>query len=458
MPAPRIGHVIGDRFELLGELGRGGTATVWLARDRVRQEQIALKIVHAHLADSPTAANRLRREIVASSRIRHPNVWVAYDLHEMQNMLLLCMPLHPGTNLGEHVARRGPHTAEALEKIGVQLAAALTAAHHAGVVHRDVSPSNVLVDDDGNAVLSDFDLARLDGARTRTATMVMGTPGYTAPELMEGERAGPLQDVYSLGAVLYQAATGVPPFRADNPMATVMRQVEGAHQPLVEARPDLPARLTKTIDAMLSVDPLARPTSAREVGDMLRGDLSWQPPTQEVAGRPHLPPGKHTVFLKETPTEFARRHRQKSKRKRRQGPLERIVDGVATGAKSWLSFNFPSIDLRSNEQVVADAVAVAAGLPTGALDVPDALFESPVRLVSGVDEQVAEQLAITAGKAGFETEVRAITGGPEAPPPSPSSGHLFVLVCSFLLAAGVTTTNRWPEEGEGGGAGWEPGW
>ncbi len=268
------GDILEGRFEIAGVIGRGGMATVYLATDRLRGERIALKVLHEHLANTPSMRARLRREVVASGRIRHPNALVALDIHEVGGRLALSMPFHPGRTLDDYVAANPNLDAHTLVRLGTGLAEALAEAHRRGIVHRDVTPSNILIDDDGNGVLTDFGLARLEDFRTATATGAMGTTGYAAPEIYEGQRADPRSDIYSLGAVLYLAATGKPAFDAPTPLGILEQQNAEAFAPVATCRPDLPEPVCQLIESMLARDPKARPQVASEVVHALRAGMS----------------------------------------------------------------------------------------------------------------------------------------------------------------------------------------
>lgn len=181
MLAYREGQVLADRFEIMGVLGRGGMATVYLARDRVRGERVALEVLHDHLAQDPAMRERLRRELLIAARLHHPAALVPQELHDLGDAWALSLPFHPGETLEEQVAREGPLDPEAVRRLGVRLAEVLAEAHEVGVLHRDVTPRNVLVGPRGEPVLTDFGLARLrDGGSTR-GTGMLGTPGYAAP-------------------------------------------------------------------------------------------------------------------------------------------------------------------------------------------------------------------------------------------------------------------------------------
>ena len=135
------GRVLGNRFTIVGVLGRGGMATVYLALDQLRGEKVALKVLHDHLANTASMRERLRREVLASGRIRHPNALLAFELHEIDGALALSLPLHPGRTLQERIDADGPLGPDALRELGLQLSGALAEAHRQGVVHRDVTPT-----------------------------------------------------------------------------------------------------------------------------------------------------------------------------------------------------------------------------------------------------------------------------------------------------------------------------
>lgn len=419
MASIQPGAVLGDRFEIVGELGRGGMATVWLVQDRLRRERIALKVVHPHLADQPGTERRLRREVQAASRVRHPAALVAHELHRLDGHLCLSLPLHTGRTLAEHVATHGPFSTEALRAFGERLASVLATAHRAGLVHRDVTPQNVMVDEAGLPALTDFGIARVVGRGTATQTTTLGTPGYLAPEAYEPGPPDPRTDLYALGGVLYFAATGAGPFAAATPVATLRRQLDDDHVPLGRLRPDLPDTLTAAVDALLRSDPGDRPGSAREVADLLLGrlpprDVAPTAHRADEAPRPHLPPGRWRVVVRERPGDHLRRERL---RNRRQGtPPDRfthVVEQVLTKAWDALTDLLTLDPHVPPERQLTEAVAKRAGLPSDALHLPEAALQDPFLLVRDVDAATAKALADAASQAGFDAEATRVD--PEEP-------------------------------------------
>lgn len=447
MPDLSPGVVLGDRFEIAGVLGRGGMATVYLARDRVRGSQVALKILHAHLADQPTARDRLRREIEAAARIRHPAALVASELFELDGQLALSLPLHGGDTLAEDVAERGPLPADALWRLGQDLSGALAEAHRAGVLHRDLAPGNVMMDGERRGVLMDFGLARLDDLASRTATAAVGTAGFTAPEILEGGRPTASGDLYGLGAVLYLAATGRAPFAAPSTLATLKRQGDGAFTPIAELRPDLPAPLAQAIEGLLAPEPARRAESARALHDAFsrreapRTPAAPSPPPPRAEGRqlparPELPRGKAALVVRERGNQRHRRQRLRRGVAREQAGLEGLVVGIAEKVEVAVRAAAGLPAGRTPEQLLTDAVATEAGLPADALSPPRVLMERQFRLVDGVSPEVAERLAEVAWGLGFRAQV--VTGGPGAPRGViAASLSVFVLMLAAAIGAVV---------------------
>lgn len=244
-----------DQFVILGELGQGGMARVVLVRDRQTGEESALKVLHPHLAARPSARRRLHAELEIIQRLSHPSILPVLGLIETDDALALQLPAIRGGTLSERITRDGPLSPPDLRRLLDQIGGALLAAHQDGILHRDVTPGNVLIDGD-RFLLADFGLARMADGHTATTT-AMGTPGYAAPETWAGQWRDPRSDAFSLGALLYFAATGRPPYGEASALDALQRQLDGAHDPI--DRDDLPADLTDIITALLSPTIEARP-------------------------------------------------------------------------------------------------------------------------------------------------------------------------------------------------------
>lgn len=400
-----------ERFELLGMLGRGGTATVHLADDHLRGHQVALKVVHPHLADDPAVQRRLRREVRAASLIQHEAALVPYDLHEVDGALALSMPWHPGETLADRVARQGALEPAEVKLLARRLAGALAASHRAGVLHRDVTAANVLLEQASDAVLTDFGLARVTKAGTQATTGLLGTAGYAAPEVYSGSRADPRSDLYGLGAVLYLAATGVPAFDPGQPMAALKAQLDGSFVPVREHAPQVPAELAALIESLLQPEPSDRPTGPSEVVEVLEGRS--EPVSRQAAPRTmgalRLPEGEWTLLVVEKDGDRMRRDMLRAETGRRdslEAQLAEVGRSIASGLRGLVGW--PEPDGPAPEQLLADAVAVAGGLGEGALQPNRAMLDKRFRLVDLTDEATVRQLATRARDLGFKTEVHQV--------------------------------------------------
>ena len=269
------GDVLVDRYQLVEELGRGAHGTVFRAHDRVAGTDVAVKVLSRARRLSPVAMERLRRELRAAWTVTHPSVVRIHDLILLDDQLALSMELVAGETLDRHLARAGTLPRAELVALATDLASALAAAHSAGVTHRDLKPSNIMIRATTNrAVVTDFGLSRMAGVPDAPASAtvtggsstnltdtgeLVGTPAFMAPEQLRGATdVGPAADVYALGLVLYEAATGKRP-HPDQTLHELLRaRLESATPSTRSARPDLPAKLTQTIEDCLQVDSAAR--------------------------------------------------------------------------------------------------------------------------------------------------------------------------------------------------------
>lgn len=251
-------HLVLGRYRPLRPLGSGGAGSVWLARDEQADREVALKIV----AREGKAGARAEREVEAATRLRHPRCLRALALSRDEGHVYVAYPFIPGCTLRDAL-RGGALDDWSAVEAAVQILEALAHAHSKGVIHRDVKPANVMVEsgDEVSIRLLDFGMAQIDEADTLTAAGdVPGTLAYIAPERLGGAEATGAADVWSLGVILWEALAGRHPFWAVSPLETARRVEQGA-QPLAELRPDLPRKLCRAVDRMLSSDPRKRPTA-----------------------------------------------------------------------------------------------------------------------------------------------------------------------------------------------------
>jgi serine/threonine-protein kinase len=262
------GSVVLDRYTIEREIGRGGMGAVYLATDGKLAERVALKVFATiSAADPELAAERFRREAQAARRITHPNVVRIHDLHEDGRLLFLTMELIEGETLAAFLRRRDPlPIVEALEVLG-EIALGVSAAHAAGVIHRDIKPQNVIVGASPAAgearsrvvKVIDFGLAGATFLAGMTATgMILGTAEYMAPEQVRGTTCDARADVYALGALAYHVFCGRPPFRGDTPIAVGFAQLTEPPRPPRELRPEIPEGVERAILRALAKDPAAR--------------------------------------------------------------------------------------------------------------------------------------------------------------------------------------------------------
>jgi serine/threonine protein kinase len=285
-------RLVAGRYALGGVLGRGGMGTVWLATDRVLERRVALKEITfpVDLTGEERAVLRERtmREARAAARLDHPRVTKVYDVVEEDGKPWLVMELVAARTLQDILEEQGPLPPDAVARIGLDVVDALEAAHEAGIVHRDVKPANVLVDDGGRACLTDFGIATTTGdSSLTTAGALIGSPSYMAPERAHGDEPRPPVDLWSLGATLYTAVEGRPPYDRGEAMATLLSVVSDHPAPTVRA-----GRLDPVLRGLLTKDPAQRSTadqSRRQLQAVLAG--ADPAPTPGTVPPPPPPPG-----------------------------------------------------------------------------------------------------------------------------------------------------------------------
>jgi hypothetical protein len=259
--------VLNGRYELGELLGRGGMGEVRLARDHRLERLVAVKLLRPELAGQASVRRRFEAEARAAAQVVHPNVVLVLDTGEQDGVPFIVMEQMSGQTL-RHAIKRGPMSPERVQDLALQVLAALSAAHRAGLVHRDIKPGNILEDDDGGWKVADFGIAKslelADGDLTSVG-LVLGTPAYLAPERLGGSPATVASDLYAVGVVLYECLAGRPPFAADSPLALATLVATQRPEPIRTHRRDLPGPLASAIDRALAADPVDRFDTAAEM-------------------------------------------------------------------------------------------------------------------------------------------------------------------------------------------------
>ena len=282
----QVQESLASRYTLDRDLGRGGMASVVLARDVPHGHPFALKVLHPELA-STVGADRFKREIRVAASLQHPNILGIIDAGQTeQGHLWFTMPFVEGENVYERLQREQQFAPAEAIRIATAVAGALAYAHAQGVVHRDMKPDNILLSGD-EVLVADFGVARAvsEVAEKLTATgMIVGTPTYMSPEQASGDKAiDGRSDIFGLGCVLYEMLAGEPPFKGPNPQATLMRRFMGPPRPL---RPmvQIPEYVEAAIVRALAKDPAERYATADQFADALAGRATPPPPPPAVAG------------------------------------------------------------------------------------------------------------------------------------------------------------------------------
>jgi serine/threonine protein kinase len=256
-------RLIAGRYRLAQAIGRGGMGTVWRARDESLSRVVAVKEIvwlpHLSDAEREVARHRAVREAQVTARLNHPNVVRIYDIVEEEGRPWIVMELLPYRSLRDILQDDGPLAPAQAAKVGLGVLAALRAAHAEGVLHRDVKPANILISDEGRVVLTDFGIARAaDSPSLTTSGMIAGSPPYISPERAHGGQAGPPGDLWGLGASLYAAVEGRPPFERDGVLASLTAVVNDDPDPGSHAGP-----LWPVITGLLRKDPVERLDAAQ---------------------------------------------------------------------------------------------------------------------------------------------------------------------------------------------------
>jgi eukaryotic-like serine/threonine-protein kinase len=353
-----VGELIAGRYELEKLVGSGGMSNVFRAHDRLLERTVALKILHEQYTRDDDYVERFRREARAVAKLAHPNIVTVIDRGEQDGRQFIVFEYVEGPNLKD-LTRDGPLEVGEAIQLTLQVARALSFAHERGLVHRDVKPQNVLLNEDSQAKVTDFGIARsLDVQGVTQTGTVLGTSDYIAPEQARGQRVDPKTDIYSLGAVLYELLVGEVPFSGDNFVAVAMRHVSEPPPSILEHRPDCPLRLDLAVQRAMAKDPDDRFQSMDDFVVELEGCLA------ELDGR-----GGEGATLIVPPARRPPRAARRRARRFPVTPLLILLAGalVAVGAYLLLRDDGPAGSVLPNRSPSESVrvVGVAAEDPTG---------------------------------------------------------------------------------------------
>ena len=257
-------RALGDDYELLTLLGKGGFGRVYRVRDLHLEREVALKVLHPSLTQDPEVVERFRREAQLAARLSHPNIVNIYDIAGRFGLLWYTMELIDGPSLAQLVERDGPLPLEQVLRMLREALSALAHAHGSGLVHRDIKPENILIDPTGSVQITDFGLALALRGKYGGATSQSGTPQFASPEQLLGERVDQRSDLYSLAAVVYYALLGTPPFPGVTTEQVLARQTTNQLPTASDRRDDVSEALERVLDRALSADVESRYPSAAE--------------------------------------------------------------------------------------------------------------------------------------------------------------------------------------------------
>ena len=295
----RVADALRHQYQIEDEIGRGGMAVVYRARDLRLERLVAIKVLPPELAHDPSLGTRFTREAQTSAQLAHAHIVPIYDVGERDGIAYFVMALVDGGNVAQRLERQPRRPVDEVRRLLCETADALAYAHLRGVIHRDVKPDNILLDaESGRAMVTDFGIARaIEGGTRLTLTgAALGTPTYMSPEQAVGERdLDGRSDLYSLGVLGYQMLTGRPPFAAGNSMALLLKHVSERPRPIAELRPEAPKALCEAIERALKKAPEDRwPTAAAFRDALLQGSEApaWRSEREPVRYTSPLPRNK----------------------------------------------------------------------------------------------------------------------------------------------------------------------
>ena len=268
------GKVLGGRYQVQDRIGTGGMATVFRGRDDVLGRTVAIKTMLPQYATDPSFAARFKQEAQAAAGLSSPYIVGVYDWGKDGDTYFIVMEYLRGTDLKSGIRKHGALDCKKVAQIGSQIAQALSVAHKHDIIHRDIKPQNIMVQPDGNIKVMDFGIARAKNSHLTQDNSVLGTAHYVSPEQTQGKELGPTTDIYSLGIVMYESATGQVPFKGDDAISVALKQVNEQPMPPSQLNPNVDPSLEAIILKCMQKDPAARFQTADELNRALRDYLA----------------------------------------------------------------------------------------------------------------------------------------------------------------------------------------
>jgi serine/threonine-protein kinase len=269
MPELASGTLIDGRYRVLSRLGAGGMADVFCAEDQQLGRKVALKLLHRRFAEDPGFVERFRREAQAAAGLQHPNVVGVYDRGSYDDTYYIAMEYLGGRSLKQLIRQEAPLDPIRAIDIAIQILKAARFAHRRGVIHRDLKPHNVIVDESNHAKVTDFGIARAGASDMTETGSIMGTAQYLSPEQAQGHAVSPASDLYSVGVVLYEMLTGHVPFDGESAVTIALKHVSEAPPSLRAQNPNVPPELEQAVLWALNKNPTDRPADAEQFIDVL---------------------------------------------------------------------------------------------------------------------------------------------------------------------------------------------
>lgn len=359
--------IFNKRYRVIEKIGGGGMADVYRAEDLELGRIVALKILHKHFASDEGFLERFRREARAAAKLNHPNIVSIHDVGQENGVYFIVMEYVKGMTLKKLIQKDAPLSTEKVVHIAMQIAKAMEFAHEHAIVHRDIKPQNVIITDTSEIKVTDFGIARAGSTSTMTRTgSILGTAHYVSPEQAQGGVVGPTTDIYSLGVVIYEMATGELPFRGENPVAVALKHINDTPLPPRQVFATVPESLEAVALKAMAKNPSDRYQSAEALRDDLKRVVEDMPVKIIAAVPVNGDPSDMTkTIIAQTSRPTAR-----PARKPKKGLIAAIIAVAALllfggAAFAYTLLSGPSIavpDLKGKTLTQAQSAAEAAGL------------------------------------------------------------------------------------------------